>query len=124
MLEIRSLPAPPAPAAIEAEPPPNRPADGRDADPTPLTDAVTLDLSPEAKRAIVEDTPRAGTAQAEARYRRDVDSQQMVFQVLDPATGSVLDQLPSESALRARTYARETQAAQTTPLGTTVARSA
>ncbi|MFE1598486.1 flagellar protein FlaG [Methylobacterium sp. ID0610] len=123
MLEIRSWPAPSAPAPIEAEPPPTERPASRGAEKAPLDEAVTLDLSPEAKRIIADGAP-AEAAQSQVRYRRDVDAQQMVFQVIDPSSGSVLDQLPSEAALRAKTYARETQAAQTTPVGTTVAREA
>ncbi|ACA17667.1 conserved hypothetical protein [Methylobacterium sp. 4-46] len=126
MFEIRSLAAPSAPAPIEADPPPRRPTGGREPESAPLDDAVTLDLSPEAKRALAEAPPEPSpdAGRSEVRYRRDVETQQMVFQVLDPNSGSVLDQLPSESALRAKTYARESEAAQAAPIGTTVARTA
>jgi flagellar protein FlaG len=127
MVEIRPLSAPPAPAPIEPERPASPPevqARARDAS-APLDPAVTVDISPEAKRTADDAAPaEAETARSEARYRRDADSQQMVFQVVDPSSGTVLDQLPSEAALRAKTYARETQAAQTAILGTTVARTA
>ncbi|WP_246154408.1 flagellar protein FlaG [Methylobacterium oryzihabitans] len=88
----------------------------------PLEPAVTLDLSPEARRSASQATEAAATAQA--RYRRDPDTRQMVFQVVDPTSGNVVDQLPSEAVLRARTYARESEAQQTTEIGTTVARTA
>jgi flagellar protein FlaG len=125
MVEIRPLSAPPAPAPIEPERPASPPeARARDAS-APLDPAVTVDISPEAKRTADDAAPaEIEAARSEARYRRDADSQQMVFQVVDPSSGTVLDQLPSEAALRAKTYARETQAAQTATLGTTVARTA
>ncbi|MGY2052669.1 flagellar protein FlaG [Methylobacterium sp. JK268] len=127
MIEIRSLSAPLAPAPIEADPPPKTPSGA--AAPASLDSAVTLDLSPEAKKAIAGGTPPETAAPEQAaasktRYERDFDTNQMVFQVVDPGSGSVLEQLPSEAALRAKTYARETQTAQATPVGTTVARTA
>ncbi len=121
MLEIRSLTAAVSPTLIEAEgqgsPPPARrePPESQ-----PLEPAVTLDLSPEARRS----GPPASEATAQARYRRDPDTRQMVFQVVDPTSGNVVDQLPSEAVLRARTYARESEAQQATEIGTTVARTA
>ncbi|OAS25706.1 hypothetical protein [Methylobacterium platani] len=126
MIETSSLAAAFPPAAVEpivridaARSP--RPS----ADPS-LDPAVTLDLSPEARRttgpgaAPPRDT--AGTADR-AQYRRDADSHQIVFQVVGP-DGAVVEQLPSEAILRARTYAREAEAARAAEIGTAVARSA
>ena len=47
----------------------------------------------------------------------------MVFQVYDPASGAVIDQLPDEHALRALAYARERQGAQTAQAQAVQARS-
>lgn len=93
------VPAVPVPAAPVAE---------------PLGPAATVDLSDEGRE--VAERPPAGTKPAasdgeERRFSVDPDTRQIVFQVYDPTSGTVLDQLPDESALRARAYARE-QAAQ------------
>ncbi|RVU17107.1 hypothetical protein EOE48_14435 [Methylobacterium oryzihabitans] len=123
MLEIRSLTAAVSPTLIEAEGQGSpMPARREPPESPPLEPAVTLDLSPEARRSASQATEAAATAQA--RYRRDPDTRQMVFQVVDPTSGNVVDQLPSEAVLRARTYARESEAQQTTEIGTTVARTA
>ncbi|GJD51910.1 hypothetical protein OPKNFCMD_4669 [Methylobacterium crusticola] len=123
MLEIRSLAAAVAPAVIGPDGPGARtPARTPPAD-TSLDPAVTLDLSPDARRDGAGASPDTPASEPQALYRRDLDTQQMVFQVVDP-DGSVVDQLPTEAALRARTYAREAQAAQATQIGSTVARTA
>jgi flagellar protein FlaG len=56
-----------------------------------------------------------------ARFIQDPDTNAIVFQVVDPASGNVLDQLPSETALRNRAYdsAREAHGAQTGSLSRT-----
>ncbi|KOX40681.1 hypothetical protein ADL19_31955 [Streptomyces purpurogeneiscleroticus] len=66
----------------------------------PLEPAVKLDI---------------GATGGKARYIQDPDTSTIVFQVVDPASGNVIDQLPSETALRNRAYdsARGTQGAQT-----------
>ncbi|MET7243977.1 hypothetical protein ABZT49_11455 [Methylobacterium sp. EM32] len=93
----------------------------------PLDPAVTLDLSPDARRTIARDaasTDDAPESKPErAHYRRDPDSKQIVFQVVG-SDGSVVEQLPSEAVMRARTYAREAEAARSAEIGTSVARSA
>jgi flagellar protein FlaG len=38
------------------------------------------------------------------RYVRNQDTGTMVFQVVDPSSGDVIEQLPSETALRNRAY--------------------
>lgn len=94
---------------------------------SPLDPAVTLDLSPDAQRTIGHDgtasTDTPDTKADRAQYRRDIESRQIVFQVVGP-DGSVVEQLPSEAVLRARTYAREAEAARSAEIGTAVARSA
>ncbi|MFH6783180.1 hypothetical protein [Methylobacterium sp. MA0201] len=122
MIGTSSLSAALPPAAVE---PTTRSNTGRpprpSADP-PLDPAVTLDLSP-AARAMPAPRPNAAEVADKAQYQRDLDSNQIVFQVVGP-DGSVVEQLPSEAALRARTYAREAEAARSTEIGTAVARSA
>ena len=46
-----------------------------------------------------------GTSSRETRFIRDTDTRAIVFQVVDPGSGDVLAQLPSETALRNRAYA-------------------
>ncbi|WP_246102033.1 hypothetical protein [Methylobacterium terricola] len=122
MIGTSSLAAALPPAAVE---PAMRTTTGRPPPASggpPLDPAVTLDLSPTAKETPA---PRQNAAAAadQTHYRRDLDSQQIVFQVVGP-DGSVVEQLPSEAALRARTYAREAEAARSAEIGTAVARSA
>ncbi|MEH3147629.1 MAG: hypothetical protein PGN34_20295 [Methylobacterium frigidaeris] len=128
MIEIRSLTAAVSPTLIEPDGQGAPSAGHRERqDSTPLEPAVTLDLSPEAQRAAGAPAQAAATPAdapaAQGRYRRDTESREMVFQVIDPS-GTVVDQLPSEASLRARTYARESQAQQATEIGTTLARTA
>ncbi|MHB2209661.1 hypothetical protein [Methylobacterium sp. CM6257] len=55
-----------------------------------------------------------GSTGSKARYIQDPDTSAIVFQVLDPASGNVVEQLPSETALRNRAYesARGTHGSQ------------
>ena len=55
-----------------------------------------------------------GSSGSKARFIQDPDTSAIVFQVVDSAFGNVLEQLPSETALRNRAYdsARETREAQ------------
>lgn len=64
----------------------------------PLEPAVKLDIAPTGDKA---------------RYIQDPDTSAIVFQVVDPNSGNVVEQLPSETALRNRAYdaARESHAA-------------
>lgn len=55
----------------------------------PLEPAVKLDI---------------GSNGGKARYIQDPDTSTIVFQVLDPSSGTVIEQLPSETALRNRAY--------------------
>jgi len=62
------------------------------------TETPTKSLEPAVKVDI-------GSDSHEARFVRDVDTSAIVFQVVDPTSGDVLAQLPSENALRNRAYA-------------------
>jgi uncharacterized FlaG/YvyC family protein len=66
---------------------------------TPLEPAVKLDIAPTGDKA---------------RYIQDPDTSSIVFQVVDSNSGTVVEQLPSETALRNRAYdaAREAHQAQ------------
>ena len=127
MIELSSPAAAYPPAAVEPAVRNATPRTPRDSAGPPLEPAVTLDLSPEARQptgpsaALPPESPE--DASDRALYRRDPDSRQIVFQVVGP-DGAVVEQLPSEAVLRARTYAREAQAARNAEIGTTVARSA
>lgn len=68
-------------------------------------DAVKLDTSPgAADRAALE----AVIARAlEKRLEVDASSKAVVFRAEDPKTGEVVDQIPSEQALKLRAYLRE-----------------
>ncbi|WP_058619817.1 hypothetical protein [Methylobacterium indicum] len=145
MIETSTLSATFPLAAVEPATRINAERPRRDAADAPLDPPVTLDLSPGAKTSAAETstttTPDDGTAakasvakdapaSAEpeptaltARFRRDLDTQQMVFQIVG-RDGAVIEQLPSEAFLRARTYAREVEAAGKAEIGTTVARTA
>lgn len=63
--------------------------------PRPLGPPVRFDVAAEAHSA---------------RYARDLDTQQIVFEVVEPTSGDVIDQLPTKAALRARAYAAEVAA--------------
>ncbi len=127
MIETSHLAAAFPPAAVEpvVRTTPSRPHQAG-IDP-PLDPAVTFDLSPDAQRTIAQDgtasTDSPDTNADRAQYRRDIETRQIVFQVVGP-DGSVVEQLPSEAVLRARTYAREAEAARSAEIGTSVARSA
>lgn len=88
-MEIRSIQGPQGLDALGATaappPPPVEQTQSKSLEP-----AVKLDLSNEAYQS---------------RFVRDVDTSSIVFQVVDSASGDVVDQLPSESALRNRAYA-------------------
>ena len=88
-MEIRSLAAGPQGLdALGATAAPRRRAPER-----PASNA----LDPPVKIEIGADA-RAG------RFTRDTDTSTMVFQVVDSASGEVVEQLPSETALRNRAY--------------------
>lgn len=131
MIETSTIAAALPPAAIEPvvrTSPVRAPQPGLDPPlDSPLDPAVTLDLSPDARRTIARDAaPTDETPESKAdraHYRRDPDSKQIVFQVVG-SDGSVVEQLPSEAVMRARTYAREAEAARSAEIGTSVARSA
>ncbi|MDP4002481.1 flagellar protein FlaG [Methylobacterium sp. NEAU K] len=70
---------------------------------TPLEPAVKLDIG-----------SGGSSSEGKARYIQDPDTSAIVFQVVDPSSGSVIEQLPSETALRNRAYdaVRGTQGGQ------------
>ena len=95
----------------------------------PLGPAATLDLSVGAKseaKSGAKSGDEAGPAATtdKRRFSVDEDTHQVVFQVYDPASGAIIDQLPDEHALRARAYVRERQGAQTAQARTSLDRSA
>ena len=96
-MEIRSLPA-------TASGPQGLDALGATAAPPPAEPASRA-LDPPVKLDI-------GTSGSDARFVRDQDTSAMVFQVVDPGSGDVIEQLPSETALRNRAY--DSARAQTT----------
>ncbi|MCJ2053575.1 flagellar protein FlaG [Methylobacterium sp. J-070] len=63
----------------------------------PETPAAAPTLEPAVKLDI-------GTNGNKARYIQDPDTSSIVFQVVDPNSGNVIEQLPSETALRNRAY--------------------
>ena len=63
----------------------------------PEPQASTAPLDPAVKLDI-------GSNGGKARYIQDPDTSTIVFQVVDPSSGSVIEQLPSENALRNRAY--------------------
>ncbi|XYD10643.1 flagellar protein FlaG [Methylobacterium sp. NMS12] len=89
---LDALGATAAAAVTQEAPRPQTPA-------KPLEPAVKLDI---------------GTNGGKARYIQDPDTSSIVFQVVDPSSGNVIDQLPSETALRNRAYdsARSTLGSQ------------
>lgn len=103
-MEIRSIQGPQGLDALAATAaPPQQPQE--QAQPSPsnsLDPAVKVDLSSEARQS---------------RFIRDIDTRAIVFQVVDSASGEVVDQLPSESALRNRAYASSGAKASTDRTG-------
>lgn len=106
----RAAGAPSPIEAVSAPQSPRRAADGssdaaRDA--TRLDPAVTLDIG---RDAPSDEPERGGQGEYRGRYVKAPESQQIVFQVIDPGTGTVVIQLPSPQAVEARTYAEATAA--------------
>lgn len=66
-----------------------------------LDPAVTLDIRDEPSGTA----ERPAQTEYRSRYVKDSDSRQIVFQVIDPGSGTVMVQLPSPQAIEARTYA-------------------
>ena len=90
-MEIRSIQGPQGLDALGATAsPPPQPLEQDPSTPASLAPAVKVDIS--------------GSAY-EGRFVRDVDTRAIVFQVVESSSGDVIDQLPSESALRNRAYA-------------------
>ena len=57
-----------------------------------------------------------GASSGNARFVRDADTRAIVYQVVDPSSGDVIVQLPTETVLRNRAY-DESQRARTAPAG-------
>lgn len=104
-MEIRTLTAPtPGPQGLDAL--------GATAASTATQDVPAAQTdSPTLEPAVKLDIGAGGD---KARYIQDTDTSKIVFQVVDPASGSVIEQLPSENALRNRAYesARGAQTSQ------------
>ncbi|KAB1076079.1 hypothetical protein [Methylobacterium planeticum] len=104
----RPVAAPSPVEAVPTTPNPRRAADGAP-DGSRLDPAVTLDIGRDERAGAVErDTQGA----YRGRYVKDAESRQVVFQVIDPGTGTIMVQLPSPQAIEARTYAEAAAAAR------------
>jgi len=114
MSEIGSVQPADRPAPVVAPVAAAAPARAVAAEPTrtPLEPAVKLDLSAEAEAP----SPAQTEADYRAQYVRDADARQMVYQVVDPASGDIVVQLPTVTVLKARAYA-EREAAQAARAG-------
>ena len=103
MSEISTLRPPEraVPPAVADLPPPviDAARSGDRTRPTKLEPAVTVDLSESASRR-----PAGSALDYQAKFVRDSDTQRIVFQVVDPASGTVVEQLPSLQALKERAY--------------------
>ena len=77
--------------------------------PASFTPASSAKLEPAVKIDI-------GAEADQPRFIRDTETKSIVFQVVD-SSGQVVDQLPSESALRNRAYASSTASAPDTRSG-------
>lgn len=97
----------PAPVVASMPPAPARPV-AAEPERTKLEPAVKVDLRADA------DAPSPAPTEADyrAQYVRDAEARQMVYQVVDPASGDIVVQLPSVTVLKARAYA-EREAART-----------
>lgn len=98
---VDTTPSPPArPAAREAQGPEQK-----------LDPAVTLDISADAK------PERAARTETDykTQFVRDPEAKTLVYQVVDPASGDVVVQLPSVTVLKNRVYA-EANAARAAPV--------
>lgn len=108
-MEIRPLaPPPPGPQGLDALGATAAPAAPAEAQQGSDSAAGSATLQPAVKLDI-------GTTNGKARYIQDTDTSTIVFQVVDTTSGTVIDQLPSATALRNRAYdsAHETHRSQT-----------
>lgn len=118
-----SPPSAPTPISVPVE---NRPQAVPER--TPLGPAYSLSITAEA--APDAQTKGEAARQAEAKasadgvYIRDTDSRSYVFQVVDPLSGDVTIQIPSEVVLKARVYARESSEAAPQRTGAAVEKKA
>lgn len=109
-----------APSPVEAAPQAQSPrpnVNAGDRAQARLDPAVTVDIG----RNDPADSDRQAQAEYRGRYIKEPDSHQIVFQVIDPGTGTVMVQLPSPQAIEARTYA-EAAAARAATSATVEAR--
>ncbi len=74
-----------------------------------LEPAVSVEVRPDAQPA---EGDRKAAGDYRGRYVKDLDSQEIVYQVVDPGSGTVMVQLPSPQALDARAYAQRAAAAR------------
>ena len=73
--------------------------------PTPGGSQAQAAYAPLPPAAVVDLGAMAMPGKDSGRYVRDADTRAMVFQVVDTEHGNVIDQFPSENALRNRAYA-------------------
>lgn len=74
-----------------------------------LGPAVSLEIGGEGEAS----NENAKEASPESRgYVRDAESKALVYQIVDPASGDVVVQIPTEVVIKARAYAREVAASQ------------
>ncbi|MER2268854.1 hypothetical protein [Methylobacterium oxalidis] len=104
-MDIRAIATPPPVTPAPAVTPSQTARQGAQPQQAPLAPAVSLSIGENA-----EARPSAEAAQQGAErggYTRDAESQTLVYQVVDPASGDVVIQIPDAVVLRARVYARE-----------------
>ncbi|MDR7036968.1 MULTISPECIES: flagellar protein FlaG [Methylobacterium] len=121
-MDIRAVATSPPVAPAASVPSTPQRQDARPQAQAALAPAVSLSIGEAA-----ETRNAAETAQQNARsgaYTRDAESQTLVYQVVDPASGDVVIQIPDEVVLRARVYAREASEAAAQKPGAAVERRA
>ncbi|WP_375464085.1 hypothetical protein [uncultured Methylobacterium sp.] len=106
---ITAPPPGPAPGVTPIRPVPAPGPAGGDV----LGPAVSLRIGPDAAGAPAASNGKTVQARPEAEsrgYVRDAESRSLVFQVVDPASGDIVVQIPDAVVLKARAYAREAAA--------------
>lgn len=97
------------PAGIQASPPVRPVSAAKPVESAVLGPAVSLEIGGEGEAS----NENAREASPETRgYVRDAESKSLVYQVVDPASGDVVVQIPTEVVIKARVYAREVAANQ------------
>ncbi|AWN42045.1 hypothetical protein [Methylobacterium durans] len=121
-MDIRAVAtSPPVAAATPVTATPPRP-DARAEPQTPLAPAVSLSIGEAAEARAGSEAAQQGAGRG--AYTRDAESQTLVYQVVDPASGDIVIQIPDEVVLRARVYAREASEATVQKPGAAVERRA